>query len=53
MSPCARSTPTHQLLEELISKIPTLPKFHQEGNFREVGGSELTIQSEQFFAMFE
>jgi hypothetical protein len=36
MSPCFRSTLTHSLLKELNSETPTLLKFPQKGNFREV-----------------
>ncbi len=48
MSPCARSTLTHQLLEELNSTITILPKFPPKRLFQRSWGLELTIQSKLF-----
>jgi hypothetical protein len=36
ISPCAKITLDHQLLEEMNSSIPTLPKFNEYQKFREV-----------------
>ncbi len=51
MYPRARSTLTHELLEELNSTIPTLPGFLPRRRFLRSWGSELTIQSEDVFAI--
>ncbi len=49
MSPCAKSTLTHQLLKELHSKIPCYLKFFSKRQFQRSWGLKFTIQCKQFF----
>jgi hypothetical protein len=52
MSSCARSTLTHQLLEELNSSIPTLPKSPQKKAISEKWGFRIDNPVRTVFLQF-